>query len=105
MNYFVIFTIIILSFSASIAISTIVMNRLRNKHTDTWEALGRPKRINLSDKITPDGEHFWVTGYKKLNDPKFESNVELLKTFNKVFGIITVVFLVLMVVKLVIGSL
>jgi hypothetical protein len=103
MNYFVIFAIIVLSFSTSIALSYIVMNRLRNKHPETWEALGRPKRINLSDRITPDGEHFWITGYKKLNDPKFESNVELLKTFNKVFSIITVIFLVIMVVKLVLG--
>ena len=103
MNYFVIFAIIVLSFSTSIALSHIVMNRLRTKHPETWEALGRPKRINLSDRITPDGEHFWITGYKKLNDPQFESNVELLKTFNKVFSIITVIFLVLMVVKLVLG--
>ena len=104
MNYFVIFAIIVLSFSTSIALSTIVMNRLKNRHTETWEALGRPKRINLSDRITPDGEHFWITGYKKLNDPKLESNVELLMTFNKVFSIIIVIFLILMVVKLVLGS-
>jgi hypothetical protein len=105
MNYFVIFAIIVLSFSTSIALSTIVMNRLKNKHSETWEALGRPKRINLSDRITPDGEHFWITGYKKLNDPKFESNVELLMTFNKVFSIIIAILLISMVVKLVLGSL
>lgn len=104
MNYFVIFAIIVLSFSTSIALSTIVMNRLRNKHPETWEALGRPKRIDLSDRITPDGEHFWITGYKDLNDPKFESNLELLKLFNKVFSIITILFLVLMVGKLILGS-
>ena len=103
MNYFVIFAIIVLSFSTSIALSTIVMNRLRNKHPETWEALGRPKRINLSDRITPDGEHFWVTGYKKLNDPRFESNVELLMTFNKVFSIIIVILVIAMVIKLVLG--
>lgn len=104
MNYFVIFAIIVLAFTTSIALSTIVMNRLRNNHPETWEALGRPKRINLSDRITPDGEHFWVTGYKKLNDPKLENNVELLMTFNKVFSIITVIFLILMVVKLALGT-
>ena len=49
MNYFVIFGIIILAFVTSIALSTIVMNRLRIRHPDTWEALGRPKRINLAD--------------------------------------------------------
>lgn len=105
MNYFVIFAIIVLSFSISIALSTIVMNRLRKKHPEIWEALGRPKRINLSDRITPDGEHFWITGYKELGDPKLESNVELLKLFNNVFGVIIVVFLVLMVGKLVLGAL
>ena len=103
MNYFVIFGIIVLAFAASIALSTITMNRLRIKHPDTWEALGRPKRINLSDRITPDGEHFWLSGYKKLGDPKFEGLVEFLKTFNKTFSIITLVFLVLMVVKLIMG--
>jgi len=103
MNYFVIFGIIILAFITSIVLSSIVMNMLRARHPRTWEALGRPKRINLGDRITPEGEHFWVTGYKKLNDPKFESQVELLKMFNKVFSIISLVFLVLMVVKLVMG--
>jgi len=103
MNYFVIFAIIILAFATSIALSSIVMNRLKTRHPEMWESLGRPKRINLSDRITPDGEHFWITGYKKLNDPKFESHVELLKMFNKVFSIISIVFLVLMVVKLVLG--
>jgi len=102
MNYFVIFGIIILSFITSIVLSTIVMRMLRKRHPEAWEALGRPERINLSDRITPEGEPFWVTGYKKLNDPKFEEQVELLKTFNKVFGLITVVLLVLMIVKLVI---
>jgi len=103
MNYFVIFGIIILAFATSIALSAITMKRLRTKHPETWEALGRPRQINLSDKVTPDGEHFWISGYKNLNDPKFESNVELLKMFNKVFSIISVVFLVLMVIKLVLG--
>lgn len=103
MNYFVIFAIIVLAFATSIALSTIIMNRLRIKHTDTWEALGRPKRINLSDRMSPDGKHFWVTGYKELNDPKFESLVDLLKLFNNVFGVIIVVFLVLMVIKLMLG--
>lgn len=103
MNYFVIFAIIVLSFSTSIALSTIVMNRLKKNHLETWEALGRPKRIDLSDRITPDGEHFWVTGYKKLNDPKLESQVELLKLFNNVFGVIIIVLLVTMVVKLLLG--
>jgi len=103
MNYFVIFAIIVLAFTTSIALSTIVMNQLKKKHTETWEALGRPKRIILSDRIDPDGEHFWITGYKRLNDPKFESNVELLKLFNKVFSIIILVFLVLMVGKLMLG--
>ncbi len=103
MNYFVIFGIIILSFAASIFLSSMVMRRLRTRHTETWEALGRPKRIDISHRITPDGEHFWVTGYKKLKDPKFESQVEFLKLFNNVFGIITVALLVLMVVKLVLG--
>ena len=80
------------------------MKRLRTRHPDEWEALGRPKRINLSDRITPDGEHFWLSGYKKLNDPKFESQVELLVIFNKVFSIISVVFIILMVVKMILGS-
>ena len=75
MNYLVIFVIIVLAFATSIALSTIVMNRLKNSHPDTWEALGRPKRIDLSDRIDPEGEHFWVSGYKKLQDPKLESNL------------------------------
>jgi len=103
MNYFVIFGIIILSFATSIVLSNITVRMLRKRHPDTWMALGRPKRINLSDKTTPDGEPFWVTGYKKLNDPKFQEQVELLKTFNKIFSVISLVFLVLMVVKLAFG--
>lgn len=105
MNYFVILAIIVLSFSTSIALSAITMNRLKKNHPETWEALGRPKRINLSDRVTPDGEHFWISGYKKLGDPKLESHVELLKLFNNVFGVIIIIFLVLMVGKLVLGSL
>lgn len=101
MNYFVIFGIIILAFVTSIALSAITMRMLRTKHPETWMALGRPKRIDLSQKITPDAEPFWVSGYKKLNDPKFAEQVELLKTFNKIFGVISLVFLILMVVKLV----
>ena len=72
MNYFVIFGIIILSFVVSNVLSSMVMKRLRTRHPETWEALGRPKRINISDRITPDGKHFWVTGYKELSVPKFE---------------------------------
>ena len=105
MNYFVIFGIIILAFMTSIALSTIVMNRLRIKHSQTWEALGRPKRIDISHRATKDGKHFWIYGYKELGDPKFESQVELLKLFNNVFGVIIVIMLILMVAKLVIGSL
>ena len=104
MNYFVIFGIIVLAFVTSIALSTITMNRLRIKHRETWEALGKPKRIDISVKLPPDGEHFWLTGYKKLGDPRFESQVELLKTFNNVFGVIIVVMLILMVAKLIIGA-
>lgn len=103
MNYFVIFGIIILSFITSFVLSSMVVRKLRTRHPETWEALGRPKRINISDRITPDGDHFWVTGYKKLNDPQFESQVEFLKLFNNIFGIIAVALLVLMVVKLVLG--
>lgn len=103
MNYFVIFGIIILAFATSIILSSIVMKSLRTRHPETWENLGQPKRIDISDRITPDGKHFWTTGYKELNDPKFESQVELLKMFNNVFGVIIVVFLVLMVVKLMLG--
>jgi hypothetical protein len=103
MNYFVIFGIIILAFFTSIILSSMVMHRLRSRHTEIWQAMGRPTRINISDRITPEGEHFWITGYKKLNDPQFESLVELLMTFNKVFGVITIALLVLMVVKLILG--
>jgi hypothetical protein len=103
MNYFVIFGIIVLAFATSIILSAITMNMLKTRHPDTWRALGRPKRINLSDRTTADGEHFWITGYKKLDDPKFESQVELLKLFNKVFSVITLVLLVLMVIKLALG--
>jgi len=103
MNYFVIFGIIILSFVTSIVLSSTVMRRLRTRHPGTWEALGKPRRIDISDRITPDGKHFWTAGYKELNDPKFESQVELLKMFNNVFGVIIVVLLVLMVVKLMLG--
>ncbi len=103
MNYFVIFGIIILAFITSIILSAITMNMLKTRHPETWMALGRPKRINLSDRVTPDGEHFWITGYKNLDDPKFESQVELLKLFNKVFSVITLVLLVLMVIKLALG--
>ena len=103
MNYFVIFGIIILAFATSIILSSIVMKSLRTRHPETWENLGQPKRIDISDRVTPDGKHFWTAGYKELNDPKFESQVELLKMFNNVFGVIIVVFLVLMVVKLMLG--
>ena len=103
MNYFVIFGIIILAFVTSIVLSSIVMKRLRTRHLETWEALGKPKRIDISDRITPDGKHFWTAGYKDLNDPKFESQVELLKMFNNLFGVIVVALLVLMVVKLMLG--
>ena len=103
MNYFVIFGIIILAFVTSIALSSNVMKRLRTRHPGTWEALGKPKRIDISDRTTPDGKHFWTTGYKELNDPKFESQVELLKMFNNVLGVISLIFLVLMVVKLMLG--
>ena len=103
MNYFVIFGIVILAFTTSVTLSNMIMRRLRTKHPQIWEALGRPKRINLSDRIDPDGEHFWITGYKSLGDEKFESQVELLKMFNKVFSIIIFVFLVLMVGKLMLG--
>jgi hypothetical protein len=103
MNYFVIFGIIILAFATSIILSSIVMKSLRTRHPETWENLGQPKRIDISDRVTSDGKHFWTTGYKELNDPKFESQVELLKMFNNVFGVIIVAFLVLMVVKLMLG--
>ena len=103
MNYFVIFGIIILAFVTSIVLSSIVMKRLRTRHLETWEALGEPKRIDISDRITPDGKHFWTAGYKDLNDPKFESQMELLKMFNNLFGVIVVALLVLMVVKLMLG--
>ena len=103
MNYFVIFGIIFLAFITSITLSSIVMRRLRIRHPETWKALGRPKRIDISNKTTPDGKHFWINGYKDLNDPKFESQVELLKTFNNVYGVIIVVLLVLMVVKWMLG--
>lgn len=103
MNYFVIFGIIILAFITSIVLSSFVMKRLRTRHLGTWEALGKPKRIDISDRTTPDGKHFWITGYKELNDPKFESQVELLKMFNNVLGVISLIFLVLMVVKLMLG--
>ena len=103
MNYFVIFGIIILTFAGSLILSSIVMKRLKTTHPETWEALGRPVRIDLSSKVTPGGEPFWVTGYKELNDPKLESQVEFLKLYNNVYGVITVVFLVLMVVKLMLG--
>ncbi len=103
MNYFVIFGIIILAFVTSIVLSSTVMKRLKTRHSETWEALGKPRRIDISDRITPDGKHFWTAGYKELNDPKFESQVELLKMFNNVFGVIIVVLLVLMVVKLMLG--
>jgi len=103
MNYFVIFGLIILLFSGSLVLSSIVIKRLKTTHSETWEALGRPVRIDLSSKVTPEGKPFWVTGYKELNDPKFESQVEFLKLYNNVFGTIAVVFLILMVVKLVLG--
>jgi hypothetical protein len=103
MNYFVIFGIIILAFITSIVLSSIVMRRLRTRHSETWEALGKPNRIDISDRVTPDGKHFWTAGYKELNDPKFESHVELLKMFNNVFGVIVLALLVLMVVKLMLG--
>ncbi len=103
MNYFVIFGIIILAFVTSVVLSSTVMKRLKTRHSETWEALGKPRRIDISDRITPDGKHFWTAGYKELNDPKFESQVELLKMFNNVFGVIIVVLLVLMVVKLMLG--
>ena len=103
MNYYVIVGIIILAFVTSIVLSSLVMKRLRTRHTETWEALGKPKRIDISNRTTPDGKHFWLAGYKELNDPKFESQVELLKMFNKVLGGISLVFLVLMVVKLMLG--
>ena len=103
MNYFVIFGIIFLTFIGSLVLSSIVMKRLKTTHSEAWEALGRPVRIDLSSKITPEGKPFWVTGYKELNDPKFESQVELLKLYNNVFGVITIVFIVLMVVKLMLG--
>jgi len=103
MNYFVIFGIMILAFITSIILSSNIMKRLRSIHPDTWEALGRPRRLILKDKTTPDGEPFWIKGYKDLNDPKFESQVELLKMFNNVLGVIVLVFLVLMIVKLVMG--
>ena len=79
------------------------MKGLRTRHSDIWEAMGRPRRLILKDRITPDEEPFWIKGYKELNDPKFESQVELLKMFNNVLGIIVLVFLVLMVVKLMMG--
>ncbi len=103
MNYFVIFGIIILAFITSIMLSSRVMKGLRTRHSDIWEAMGRPRRLILKDRITPDEEPFWIKGYKELNDPKFESQVELLKMFNNVLGIIVLVFLVLMVVKLMMG--
>jgi len=103
MNFFVIFGIIILAFVTSIVLSSTVMKRLKTRHPETWEALGKPRRVDISDRITPDGKHFWIAGYKELNDPKFESQVELLKMFNNVFGVIIVVLLVLMVVKLMLG--
>jgi hypothetical protein len=103
MNYFVIFGIIFLAFVTSIVLSSTVMKRLRTRHPDTWEALGKPRRINISDRTTPDGKHFWTAGYKELNDPRFESQVELLKMFNNVFGVIIVTLLVLLVVKLMLG--
>ena len=103
MNYFVIFGIMILAFVTSIVLSSFVMKRLRTRHPETWEALGKPKRIDISARTKPDGKHFWTEGYKKLNDPKFESQVELVKLFNNIFGIIIVALLVLMVVKLMLG--
>jgi len=103
MNYFVIFGIVILAFITSIVLSARVMKRLRTKHTETWEALGRPPRLILKDRVTPDSEPFWLKGYKELNDPKFESQVELLKMFNNVLGVIVLVFMVLMVIKLMMG--
>lgn len=105
MNYFVIFGIIILAFATSMVLSSFVMKKLRTGHPITWEALGKPRRIDLRARVTPDGKPFWTKGYKELNDPKFESQVELLKMFNNFFGVITVVLLVLMVVKLILGSL
>jgi hypothetical protein len=103
MNYYVIFGIIILAFVTSIVLSSLVMKRLRTRHPETWEALGKPKRVDISNRTTPDGKHFWIAGYKELNDPGFESQVEFLKMFNKVLGGISLVFLILMVVKLMLG--
>lgn len=103
MNYFVIFGIIILAFITSMILSWLVMRALRTRHPGIWEAMGRPRRIDIKDRSTPGGEHFWVTGYKKLDDPRFESLVDLLKTFNSVLGVIIVVFLILMVGKLILG--
>ena len=103
MNYYVIFGIIILAFITSIALSSRVMKRLRTRHTDTWKAMGKPTRLILKDRVTPDSEPFWLKGYKELDDPQFESQVELLKMFNNVLGVIVLVFLVLMVVKLMMG--
>jgi hypothetical protein len=103
MNYFVIFGIIILAFITSITLSSRVMKTLRTRHTDIWEALGRPRRLILKERVTPEDHPFWLKGYKELNDPQFESQVELLKMFNSVLGVIVLIFLVLMVVKLMMG--
>ncbi len=104
MNFFVIFGIIFLAYLTSILLSMRIIKRLKNLHPVVWEEMGKPKMIKVGQRIGgPEGKHFWIDGYKDLGDKDLENQIELLRMFNNVYGVITVVFIVLMVGKLILS--
>ena len=79
----IIFIVLCLSAFIGLALYSGVLNTLKNKHGETWKALGEPSLFlnnSVSNSFSVQGFIFGKK-YKELNDPDFTKQCNILRIF------------------------
>jgi hypothetical protein len=83
------------SFVAGITLAYFVLRRLRERHSEHWEALGRPTLVtnNSPANSLATIRFIFRRGYAHWDDPQFIKLADFLRIFWIVYGVFVGLFL------------